>query len=105
MFYYVNTGTKEQPVILRIEIPEWVANQPDQLSLTHAGIVEQARFGNGFPYVLIRSHELAVVTWTEREHLEQMVDRSMRSSGISAVISRKSQGKQWTNSAKRRYGQ
>ena len=105
MFYYVNAGTKEQPVILRVEIPEWVANQPEKLSLTHAGIVEQARFGDGFPYVLIRSHELAVVTWTERGQLEQMVDGSMRSCGISAAISRKSQGKQWTNSSKRRYGQ
>ena len=37
VFYYVNAGTREQPVILRVEIPEWVANQPEQLSLTHAG--------------------------------------------------------------------
>ena len=105
MFYYVNAGTRDQSVILRVEIPEWVANQPEQLSLTHSGIVEQARFGNGYPYVLIRSHELAVVSWTERGHLDEMVGGSMRRSGLSAVISRKAQGKQWTNSAKRRYGQ
>ncbi|HCU80929.1 MAG: hypothetical protein CL606_01045 [Anaerolineaceae bacterium] len=105
VFYYVNAGTSEQPVILRVEIPEWVANQPEQLSLTHSGIVEQARFGKGFPYVLMRSHELAVVSWTERGHLDEMIGSSMHRSGLSAVISRKAQGKQWTNSAKRRYGQ
>tara|TARA_Y100000588_G_C13913673_1_gene778293 strand:- start:312 stop:797 length:486 start_codon:yes stop_codon:yes gene_type:complete len=104
VFYYVNAGTREQPVILRVEIPEWVANQPEQLSLTHAGVVEQARFGDGFPYVLMRSHELAVVSWTERGHLDEMIGSSLHRSGLSAVVSRKAQGKQWTNSAKRRYG-
>ena len=97
MFFYVNTGSAEQPGILRVELPEWVAVQPQQLALVHAGVVEQARFGGGFPYVLIRAHELAVVTWAQRGQLEQMVAGSMLRSGLSPTISRKAQGKQWTN--------
>ena len=97
MFFYVNTGTAEQSGILRVELPEWVAAQPQQLELVHAGVVEQARFGGGFPYVLIRAHELAVVTWAQRGQLEQMVSGSMQRSGLSPNISRKAQGKQWTD--------
>ena len=97
MFFYVNTGSAEQSGILRVELPEWVAAQPQQLELVHAGVVEQARFGGGFPYVLIRAHELAVVTWAQRGELEQMVSGSMLRSGLSPTISRKAQGKQWTD--------
>ena len=97
MFFYVNTGSAEQSGILRVELPEWVAAQPQQLELVHAGVVEQARFGGGFPYVLIRAHELAVVTWAQRGQLEQMVSGSMLRSGLSPTISRKAQGKQWTD--------
>ncbi|MDP6792667.1 MAG: DNA double-strand break repair nuclease NurA [Anaerolineales bacterium] len=97
MFFYVNTGTAEQSGILRVELPEWVAAQPQQLELVHAGVVEQARFGGGFPYVLIRAHELAVVTWAQRGQLQQMVSGSMQRSGLSPNISRKAQGKQWTD--------
>ena len=97
MFFYVNTGSLEQPGILRVELPEWVAAQPDKLTMVHSGVVEQARFGGGFPYVLMRAHELAVVTWAQRGQLEQMVSGSMLHSGLSPSISRKARGKQWTN--------
>jgi hypothetical protein len=97
MFFYVNTGSIDQPGILRVELPEWVAIQPQQLELVHAGVVEQARFGSGFPYVLMRAHELAVVTWKQRGQLEQMVAGSMLRSGVSPIISRKAQGKKWTD--------
>ena len=97
MFFYVNTGSAEEPGILRMEVPEWVAAKPEQLALVHAGVVEQARFGGGYPYVLVRAHELAVVTWAQRGQLQQMVAGSMLRSGLSPAISRKAQGKQWTD--------
>ncbi len=97
MFFYVNTGSAKHPGILRVELPEWIAAQPEQLALVHSGVVEQARFGGGFPYVLMRAHELAVVTWAQRGQLQQMVAGSMLRSGLSPTISRKAQGKQWTD--------
>tara|TARA_B100000945_G_C20424974_1_gene620012 strand:+ start:4666 stop:5853 length:1188 start_codon:yes stop_codon:yes gene_type:complete len=103
MFFYVNTGTINEPVILRVEVPEWVTQQPDKLSIIHSSIVEQSSFGNGYPYVLMRSHELAVVTWKEKQYLDQMISNSMHKNQIYTEISKKAFGKTLTNSVKRRH--
>ena len=72
-FFYLNAGRPGKDSLLRIEVPEWVARNPAQLNLVHAAIVEQCRVTDGFPYVLMRAHELAVVTVAERREFEQMV--------------------------------
>ena len=51
----------------------------------------------------MRSHELAVVTWKEKQYLDQMISNSMHKNQIYTEISKKAFGKTLTNSVKRRH--
>jgi hypothetical protein len=102
-FFYLNAGRAGKDALLRVEVPEWVANDPAKLDLVHAALVEQCRVTDGFPYVLMRAHELAVVTMNERREFEQMVIGALLRRGLSPSISQKAQGKAWTGSGKRRF--
>ena len=57
-FYYLNAGEE----IARVEVPQWVAEDEDLLSLGHSLIVEQCRKGQGYPVVISEAHEQAVVS-------------------------------------------
>lgn len=102
-FFYLNAGRPGKDALLRVEVPEWVARDPARLDLVHAALVEQSRVTDGFPYVLMRAHELAVVTVGERREFEHMVTGALIRRGLSPSVSQKAQGKAWTGSGKRRY--
>lgn len=102
-FFYINVGRPTKPSIMRVEVPEWVAKDSEKLSLAHAAIVEQCRVSDGFPYVLMRAHELAVVSVGERRAFDEMIIGSLMRSGLSPSLSQKAQGKQWTSAPKGRY--
>ena len=92
-FFYLNTGFENQ--IARIEVPAWVAADPDRLGLVHAGILEECRL-TGIPYVLVRAHELAVVTLHDRSALDALIANALLRHGIDPRISQKSTTKRWT---------
>ena len=102
-FFYLNAGRPGKDALLRVEVPEWVAKDPARLNLAHAAIAEQCRVSDGFPYVLMRAHELAVVTASERREFDQMVVGAMMRQGLKPSVSQKAQGKAWTGGSKRRY--
>jgi len=102
-FFYLNAGRPGKDSLLRIEVPEWVAQNKTKLDLVHAALVEQCRVSDGFPYVLMRAHELAVVTMTERREFDQMVIGALIRQGLNPSLSQKAVGKQWTGTGKRRY--
>jgi len=90
-FFYLNTGTD----IARLEIPEWVASRPEALGLVHAAVYDQCRFNNGYPYILTRADEQAVIQGEERETLEAMLAQAMIRHGLDLPeLSRKAQQKQ-----------
>jgi len=90
-FFYLNTGTE----LARVEVPEWVVRHPEQLALAHAAVYEQCRFNSGYPYVLTRADEQAVILGEEREALESMLMRAMAQHGLAwPELSRKAQQKQ-----------
>jgi len=90
-FFYLNTGTD----IARVEIPEWLASRPEALGLVHAAVVDQCLFNNGYPYILTRADEQAVIQGEERETLEAMLARAMIRNGLDLPeLSRKAQQKQ-----------
>ncbi|MCC7358742.1 MAG: DNA double-strand break repair nuclease NurA [Anaerolineales bacterium] len=103
-FFYLNAGRPGQPGLLRVEVPEWVANDPARLNLTHAALVSQSQVSAGFPYVLVRAHELAVVTQGERRTFDEMVMGAMIRRQLAPGLSHKAQGKAWTGAARRRFG-
>ncbi|MBI4771773.1 MAG: DNA double-strand break repair nuclease NurA [Chloroflexi bacterium] len=100
-FFYLNCGREGKPEIARVEVPQWVALDADRLDFVHAALVEQCRVPDGFPYVLARAHELAVVTMEERRALEEMVQGALLRRGLLAEISQKAQTKQWTGVRRR----
>lgn len=78
-FFFLNTGAD----VARVEVPEWVAQRPAWLDLVHAVTYDQCRLNNGYPYVLTRADELAVIQGTEREVLEGMLVQEMIRQGLA----------------------
>ncbi|MBN1267224.1 MAG: DNA double-strand break repair nuclease NurA [Anaerolineales bacterium] len=98
-FFYLNNGFENQ--ILRVEVPGWVAASKELLDLVHAGILQQCLSTGGFPYVLARAHELAVVTQPEQRIVEETLARELLQHGFRGMISRKQTTKQWLGGKKR----
>ena len=88
-FFYLNAGTE----IARIEIPAWVADDPDQLALVHAIIYDQCQRGRGYPSVLQEAHEQAVIGADERRVVEQLVEEALARLGIVMLRSAKDASK------------
>ena len=98
-FFYLNTGTD----LARVEVPVWAACHAEWLALVHTAIYQQCRINNGYPYVLTRADEQAVILSEEREVLEGMIGRAMASHGMPLPeLSRKAQQKQKARWRKRR---
>jgi hypothetical protein len=104
VFFYANMarqGDDEDAIIARIELPEWATQ--DQQSLDQ---IMGALYGDceltGVPYVLIRAHELAVVTSVERAEFERLLGQQMIRHGLSPQLSAKATGKQLTAGKRRR---
>lgn len=77
-FFYVHTGAE----IARVEVPAWVARDPQHLQLVHAVVVDQCRRGQGYPPVLQEAHEEAVITAADREALRMLVEEVLARSGL-----------------------
>jgi hypothetical protein len=82
-FFYLNVGTTGHPWLVRVEIPQWVADDPDRLDLLHAVLVEQCEIMGyePYPYLLHRAHETAVVRLDEKSQVEQMLALELRRQG------------------------
>ena len=75
-FFYLNVGRDgKHPNLVRVEVPAWVAENAQMLNDLHAVLVQQCQIlGNRtYPYLLHRSHEVAVVTYDEKSQLENMI--------------------------------
>lgn len=79
-FFYLNVGTPGHPWPVRVEIPKWVADDPQKLNLLHAALVEQCRMmgSKPYPYLLHRAHEIAVVKHAEKYQVQQMLELELR---------------------------
>mgnify|MGYP001813021346 CR=1 FL=1 len=100
---YDNVSQDAQPMIVRMEMPGWVALDPTRRDLLHATVWQQCRVIGGYPYVLARAHELALISTDERRSLEEMVIGALRRRGVDAQPSNKARQKALTGGARRRY--
>jgi hypothetical protein len=84
-FFYLNTGREGQPSFSRVEIPGWVAAQPEAVDRLHAALLAQCeRMGSQpYPYILHRAHEVAVVSLDEKQHLMDMILLELRRQGVN----------------------
>jgi hypothetical protein len=81
-FFYLNVGETQEgrPYLVRLEIPAWVANNPAKVDELHAILVEQCKImgSKPLPYLIHRSHEVAVVTMDEKRQIENMIAVELR---------------------------
>jgi len=79
-FFYLNVGSEGHPHPVRVEIPKWVADDPDKLNLLHAVLISQCQMmgSRPYPYLLHRAHETAVVRQEEKYQIEQMLTQELR---------------------------
>lgn len=84
-FFYLNVGRDHRhPYPVRVEIPAWVANDAKMLADLHATLVQQCQVlgTRTYPYVLHRSHEVAVVTQDEKRQVESMIQQELLRQGV-----------------------
>ena len=84
-FFYLNVGSE----LARVELPPWTGNDPERLALVHAVVFEQCRKGLGYPVVLARAHEQALVSMGDRLTFQYMLDGVLARQGIPARPSEK----------------
>lgn len=84
-FFYLNVGVDHFPAFARVEIPQWVVENPSQVQALQAVLVEQARFGGSapYPYPLIRAHEIAVVKMEDRQQVTTLIEKELLRQGFS----------------------
>jgi hypothetical protein len=86
-FFYINVGKTSEglPYLARVEIPGWVASSNEMVDNLHAVLVHQCGIlgSRPYPYLLHRSHEIAVVSLDERKQLENMIALELRKRGLA----------------------
>jgi len=97
-FCYVNVGAPSASsvytdAIARVEVPVWGALNTDAIAVFHAVLLHQAQVLNGYPYVLARAHEEALVTTADKAALDGEIQRRLFAQGILARPSEKAQQK------------
>ena len=88
-FFYLRVDDE----IARIELPQWVATDENRLGLAHSLVLDQCRRGQGYPVALSEAHEQAVLTGTDRDNFQQLVDMLLAEEDIPVTASSKSRSK------------
>ena len=84
-FFYLNVGSE----IARVEVPPWTADDPAQLDLVQAVVLDQCQKGLGYPNVLARAHDQAVVSGQDRMAFEYLRDAMQTREGVPPRASEK----------------
>jgi hypothetical protein len=93
-FFYLNVSLNPAaPNLVRVEVPAWLVANRQAIDILHAAIVRQARLTGGYPYVLARAHELAIISTEERQAVEMMLAVEMRRQGLTPALSLKQYNK------------
>ena len=88
-FYYLNGGAE----IARVEVPDWLAEDPELLTLSHAMLVKQCELGLGYPVVISEAHEQAVISGHDREEFRRLTLMLLEQRGLPTPESAKNVSK------------
>ncbi len=104
-FFYVNASTGSSPVIVRIDIPMWVARDKVAVGALHSLIVAQCSIQGRkhYPYALTRADELAYVSSVEKSQLDTMIRVEMLRNQLQPEASNKLQTKGLARGEKRQH--
>jgi hypothetical protein len=89
-FFYLRVGRE----LARVELPRWVAQQPEQVNLVHSLVYDQCVRGQGYPVALARAHEQAIIRSADRRTFQRMVEGSLLRAELPATSSRKRESKE-----------
>jgi hypothetical protein len=101
-FFYLNPGQSGR-LIARVDLPMWVAGDPDAVDAVHALIIDQCQILGDYPYVLARADEIAVVGRRDQENLNLMIDNVMHRHGITALATAKQGSKDIARAGRTRH--
>lgn len=76
--------------VARVELPRWVAENPELMDTAHALLLDQCLRGHGYPVALSEAHEQAVVTGADRAEFWQLVESLCVEEKIPTLTSAKS---------------
>ncbi|MGH2543191.1 MAG: DNA double-strand break repair nuclease NurA, partial [Ardenticatenaceae bacterium] len=77
VYFYLSTGDE----IARVEVPRWVADEPELLDRVHAVVHDQCRRSGQqppYPPALHEAHEAAVITTSDREWVRQLISERLQ---------------------------
>ena len=88
-FFYLHGGGE----IAHVEVPDWLADDPELLALAHAMLVKQCQLGLGYPVAISEAHEQAVISGHDREEFRKMALMLLEQRGLPTPESAKSLSK------------
>ena len=88
-FFYLHGGGE----IARVEVPDWLADDPELLALSHAMLVKQCELGLGYPVAISEAHEQAVITGHDREEFRRLTLMLLEQRGLPTPESAKATSK------------
>ncbi len=99
-FYFKPTGSGD---VTRVDVPKWAAQQPEVIAQIHALLHDQCRLLGGYPYILTRADEAAVVQGADRTYLAHLIDLEMQRRDIVSQTTVKQLGKDLSHAGKRQH--
>jgi hypothetical protein len=93
--FYVNVAQFGRPVIARVDVPMWVAREPQAIDALHALLLHQCSIQGRkhYPYALTRADEMAFVSSVEKDQLNQLINIEMLRNDMQPEESNKLQTK------------
>ena len=85
-FFYLHGGAE----IARVEVPDWLADDPELLALAHAMLVKQCQRGLGYPVAISEAHEQAVISGHDRAEFRRVALMLLGQRGLPTSESAKS---------------
>jgi hypothetical protein len=92
-FFYLRMPDDVLDEIARVEMPLWIAQDKQKVTLLHTLLIDQCRRGLGYPLVIMEAHEQAVIGGPEREAFRQLLEAAVMAEGLSAATSAKALSK------------
>lgn len=105
-FFYIKVGNGQRSNVARVDIPMWVARDPQAVDDLHAMLLRQSvmQGRTPYPYALTRADELAYVSAKDKAKLDELVHIELRRQGIDPFFySPKTRGKQLARSDRQAY--
>lgn len=83
-FFYLCVGNEVERNLARVEIPLWLARQPQMVAQLQASLVMQCRQSGAYayPYLLHRAHEVAVVHREDRDVIVRTLQVELQRRGF-----------------------